>query len=91
MSWIFFVLVQCNLRLEGIETMYHTYLECEITKLFWKELKRYIYSKLHVHKPITNQEIILACRGEDQATFNIIYLLQRNIYTNTDAKVHFQT
>ena len=36
----------CSFCNEEIETIYHTYLECEITKLFWKELKSYIYSKL---------------------------------------------
>ena len=67
----------CSFCNEEIETIYHTYLECEITKLFWKKLKSYIYSKLNVHIPITNQEIILGFRGEDLATFNIIYLLAK--------------
>ena len=53
----------CSFCNEEIETIYHTYLECEITKLFWKELKSYLHSKLNVHIPITNQEIILGFRG----------------------------
>ena len=46
----------CSFCNEEIKTIYHTYLECEITKLFWKELKSYIYSKLNVQYTYYNNK-----------------------------------
>jgi hypothetical protein len=67
----------CSFCNEEIETIYHTYLECEVTKQFWKELETYVYSKLRVRIPITNQEIILGCKGDELSHINVIYLLAK--------------
>ena len=64
----------CSFCNEEIETIYHTYLECEVVKCFWKALEKYLHRTLRVHFPITNQEIILGFKGDDLSTINVIYL-----------------
>ena len=41
----------CSFCNEEIETIYHTYLECEVVKCFWKALEMYLHKTLRV----TNQ------------------------------------
>ena len=67
----------CSFCNEEIETIYHTYLECEVTKHFWQELESYIYRKYCVRIPMTNEEIILGLKGDNVARFTIIYLLAK--------------
>jgi len=44
----------------------------------------YIHSKLHVRIPITNQEIILAFKGDQFVHFNVIIFWLRNTCMNVD-------
>ena len=72
----------CGFCEEEIETLYHTYLECEVTKRFWKDLENYLYGKLGIRIPLTKQEIILGCKGTNMELWNLIYLLgKRFVYS----------
>ena len=67
----------CTFCNEEIETLYHTYLECEVSKTFWNGIETYIYRRLNIRIPITNKQIIFGCSDRSLSSFNTIYLLAK--------------
>jgi hypothetical protein len=72
----------CGFCEEEIETIYHTYLKCEVTKQFWKNLETYLYGKIDTHITLTKQDIILGCNGTNMEQWNLIYLLGKRYLYN---------
>ena len=65
----------CNFCEEEIETTVHLFLECEVTKLFWKELEDWLYRNNNIRVKIQPSEIILGNLNIENNLFDLVYLV----------------
>ena len=62
---------------EQIETLVHIFLECEVVKAFWRDLKQWIHSKIGILYHVTNKEIVIGIQTSDLNVVNRIYMFAK--------------
>ncbi len=66
----------CSFCNEAIETLPHLLIECEAVKLFWNDLKHWLFLKSGILFQPTVSEIIIGFQNPD-LMFNAVYLLAK--------------
>ena len=81
----------CSFCEEEIETLCHIFLECEVVKIFWCQLKSWINKKLNVNIPITNIEIIFGTNNMDLIFVDNLYILAKQYIYKSRCTKQFPT
>ena len=73
---------------EKIETIPHIFLECEVVKSFWSDIKHWICQKTNILININNKELILGINNPDLDQIQKIYLFaKRYIYILRNVRI----
>ena len=67
----------CTFCNEEIETLPHLLVECEVIKIFWIDLKKWLTEKTHTKIDPNVLEIIIGFQNENFVMFNAVYLLAK--------------
>jgi len=67
----------CTFCNEQIETLPHLLVECEVVKLFWTDLKLWLYERTDILVDLNVREIIIGFQDENFIMLNAVYLLTK--------------
>ncbi len=79
----------CRLCEEEIETVEHVFLECEVVKLFWIDIERFVNAKFAIQMTLTKVEKIFGVENQDLDMVNIIYIVAKKYVYNCICKSKF--
>jgi hypothetical protein len=77
----------CSFCEEEIETLCHIFVECEVTKIFWTHLQKWIARRFHTNIELSPSEIIFGTQNNSLLFVDNLYMLGKQLiykYKNTN-------
>ena len=68
----------CTFCDEDIETLTHLFVECEISKLFWKQIEDWLHENSGIRVHISPKEIIMGNLNIGHNLFDLVYLIGKH-------------
>ena len=72
----------CEYCQQTPETIFHLFIECEIVKRFWENLKAWLNNNANINISLTNRDILFANQDNNSLKSYIMILAKYYVYAN---------